>query len=87
MTYMLVRHKVADYARWKKVFDAHAAARRQAGLKLEHLLRNVEDPSEVFLMFEVEDLARARAFVNTAAARQAKEEAGVVDIPDMYILE
>jgi len=43
MIHMLVRHKVADFAKWKPVYDAHGSARQNAGLKEEHLLRNVDD--------------------------------------------
>jgi hypothetical protein len=44
---MLVRHKVADFAKWKAVYDAHASAREKAGLKEEHLLRSIDNPNEV----------------------------------------
>jgi len=28
MPYMLIRHKVKDYTKWKSVFDAHKAMRK-----------------------------------------------------------
>jgi len=37
MIFMLVRHKVADFARWKKIFDSHKEAQEKAGLKVEYL--------------------------------------------------
>ena len=37
MIYMLVRHKVADFAKWKKIYDSHKEAQEKAGLKLKHL--------------------------------------------------
>ena len=33
MTYLLIRHCVADFANWKAAYDAHASARAAAGLK------------------------------------------------------
>lgn len=33
MSYLLIRHKVADYAAWKPVFDAHGVKRKAAGEK------------------------------------------------------
>ncbi len=45
MKYMLVRHKVADFDAWKKVFDSHADAQRESGMALERLMRNTEDPT------------------------------------------
>ncbi len=37
MTKMLCRNTVADIAWWKRVFDSHAGAHREAGLTLERL--------------------------------------------------
>ena len=38
--HMLVRHKVADFVKWKPVYDAYPSARQNAGLKEEHLFHN-----------------------------------------------
>ena len=32
MGLLIVRHKVKDFATWKKAFDGHAAAQKAAGL-------------------------------------------------------
>ena len=87
MGYLLVRHKVADFASWKKVFDAHAEAQRRAGLEVVKVLRNVDDASEVVLLFEVSDLAAARAFVTSADVPEAQARSGVLDQPDILFLE
>jgi hypothetical protein len=87
MNYLLVRHKVADFARWKPVYDAHAPARANAGLKEEHLLRNIDDPNEVTLLFSAADLDKAKAFAGSADLREAMQKAGVVDQPDVYFLK
>ena len=34
MTYMLVRNRVADFAKWKAVFDSHSEAHKEAGFRL-----------------------------------------------------
>ena len=87
MIHMLVRHKVSDFAKWKPVYDAHDSARRSAGLKEEHLLRNVDDPNEVILLFSAEDMDRAKAFAASDDLRQAMQKAGVTDKPDVYFLK
>jgi hypothetical protein len=87
MMHMLIRHKVADFAKWKPVYDAHASARQSAGLKEEHLLRNADDPNEVILLFSAQDLNKAKAFAASDNLRQAMQEAGVSDKPDVYFLE
>jgi hypothetical protein len=86
MRYMLVRHKVKDFAQWKRVFDSHAAAQRKAGLTVEHVLRNMDDPSEVFLLFEMENVEKAKSFVTSPDVPGAQEASGVADRPDIFYL-
>jgi len=85
MTYMLVRHKVADFAKWKKVFDSHKEAQEKAGLKVKHLWHNIDNPKELFFLMEVEDLNKAQAFLSSQDPK-VKDEAGVTDEPDLYFL-
>jgi hypothetical protein len=86
MRYLLVRHKVAEFDQWKSAYDAQLPARQKAGLKEVHLLRNIDAPNEVLLLYEEEDLQRAREFVDGSDLRAAMEKAGVVDKPDIYHL-
>jgi len=86
MAHLLVRHKVDDFDRWKAVFDGHAAAQRAAGITVTHVMRNVEDAGEVVLLFDVEDVERAKAFVFSTQVPGAQEESGVLDRPDVYFL-
>ena len=87
MMHMLIRHKVADFAKWKPEYDAHLSARQKAGLKEEHLFRNADNPNEVLLLFSVEDVDKAKAFGASGDLRQAMEKAGVSDKPDVYFLK
>lgn len=86
MGYLLVRHKVKEYHEWKRVFDTHKDAQRHSGLRIEKVMRNLYEPNEVFLLFEVTDLAKARGFVSSSEVTSAQAEAGVVDKPDIYFL-
>jgi hypothetical protein len=86
MTHVLVRHNVADFAKWKPVYDAHLAARQKAGLREKNLLRGVDNPNEVVLLFEAEDLKRAQTFVESSDLREAMQRAGVVGKPDVLLL-
>lgn len=86
MTHLLVRHKVADFPQWKKVFDSHKEAQGKAGLKLKQIFRSLADSNEVFLLFEVSDLEKAKAFLYSPEVPKAKEESGVIDQPDIYFL-
>ena len=84
MPYLLVRHKVADFSTWKPVYDAHLPARQKAGLKEEHLLRSIDNPNEVILLFEAEDVQKARELLASDDLREKMQEGGVIDKPDIY---
>jgi hypothetical protein len=86
VNYILIRHKVADFGKWKPGYDAHASARQNAGLKEERLLRNIDNPNEVVLLFSAQDINKAKQFAASDDLRQRMQDVGVVDKPDVYFL-
>jgi len=86
MNYGLVRRKVADFSKWKAVYDSNEPTRQKAGVKEKYVLRSVDDPNEVFTLFELEDVQKAREFFESAALRTGMQQAGTVDKPDFYLL-
>ncbi len=78
MTYMLCKHRVADFSRWHKVFASHTEAQKRAGLHLLYLLREDSDPNSLVYLFKVEDVPRAQAFTETPAAAEAAQESGII---------
>lgn len=85
-TYMLVRHKVRDFAEWKRGYNEHLPKRNDAGLTEKYLLHNDQDPNEVIAVFEASDLGRAREFAQSEDLRETMQRVGVVDKPDIYFL-
>jgi len=79
MTYLLCRNRVLDYARWRTVFEAQNADARSGALRLVSLWRGVEEPADVFFLFEVESVEAAEAFMNAPESAVAGEAAGVVE--------
>ncbi len=79
MVVMLCRNRVADFEKWKKVFDSNAQTSRDTGLRLMNLWREVEEPNNVFFLFEVTDTDKARAFITDPAATEAGKKSGVLD--------
>jgi len=79
MTFMLCRNRVADFSRWKTVFASHEAAHRDAGLRLIRLWRGIEERNNVFFVFEVESIGKAREFISDPEAAKAGEASGVID--------
>ena len=86
MAHMLIRHRVHDFDRWKALYDAHRQTRAAAGLKDLHLWRNVDDPKEIFLLFEAADVAKAKAFAMSADLKERMTTAGVIGPPGISFL-
>ena len=87
MPYMVVRHKVQNFARWKQVFDEHGGARKSGGSRGGQLFRSADDPNEVMVLLECDSLENARRFVNSEDLGKTKERAGVADRPDIYFVD
>jgi hypothetical protein len=87
MPFMLCRNRVRDFDAWQRVFVSHAAAHRDAGLDLVRLWRALDEPNNVFFLFELHDLERARAFVSAPGNEQIAEVAGVLDGEIHYLDE
>jgi heme-degrading monooxygenase HmoA len=51
------------------------------------VFRNATDPNELVILFEWSDLEQARQFAQSEDLRQGMQRAGVVDQPDIYLLE
>ena len=86
MPYLLIRHKVKDYERWKPRFDEHAATRKASGSKSGRLFRSSENPNEIVALFEWDDLELAQRFSQSENLRAVMQEAGVSEQPDIYLL-
>jgi len=79
MTVMLCRNRVTDFSKWKTVFDTNLPAAADAGLRLTSLWQDIADANNVFFIFQVESIDRARTFTEDPAAAKAGEKSGVLD--------
>lgn len=50
MTIMFVRHHVADYDAWRRVYDSVGEVQRQGGAKEDAVYRAEDDPNDVLVM-------------------------------------
>lgn len=78
---VLVKHRVADYDTWKKVFDQHQSAREQAGWFGHHINRGADDPNLVYIYGPATDADRLKRFIEGDDLRQAMANAGVEGPP------
>ncbi|MCT0206387.1 antibiotic biosynthesis monooxygenase [Synechococcus sp. CS-1332] len=85
MDHVLIIHAVQDYEAWKKVFDAAAAMRRDAGERSFQVLRYENDPNKVVHFSRWDSLAKAKAFFESARLVDIRRQAGV-EAPEFIYL-
>lgn len=86
MQHVLIIHEVADYTAWKKVFDAAAGIRKEAGERSYQILRFESHANKIVHFSEWTSIAAARAFFESPKLVQIRKEAGV-KAPDFIYLE
>ena len=79
MTHMLCRNRVASFSNWKTAFDSNSGVAEDAGLRLVNMWRSVDEPNNVFLLFEIASMEEARNFISSPEAAQTGEASGVID--------
>lgn len=87
MAYLIVHHKVQDYATWKPFFDEHQSVRKEVGIKCEQLFQSADNPNDLTILFEVSDLNKVREFTQSEDLKEIMHQGGVIGIPDFSFLE
>lgn len=82
-----VRARVADFDAWKRGFDARAAARANAGIIGHAIARAKDDPSEVIIVLQAEDVDTLRRFTSSDDLRRAMTETGVQAPPRVSFVQ
>lgn len=77
MQHVLIIHEVADYPAWKKVFDAAAGIRKEAGERSFQVLRYEQEPNRIVHFSVWTSIAEARAFFESPKLVEIRKEAGV----------
>ena len=87
MVTVLIRHTVADYDKWKAVYDELKPTVKSMGVKNQRLLKNSENPRELVVLSEVDDAGKAHEFAHSDTLKKAMQRAGVSGEPTMFFLE
>jgi heme-degrading monooxygenase HmoA len=88
MVTIMLRFRVEDFARWAEILVSRDELRREAGCRGRRVLRGAEDPSQVVLLLEWDELARYRAYAATGVVQtpEGRERAGIEDPPEEWVL-
>ena len=82
-SWVQVTYKVKDFDAWLKVFDANGrtANRAAQGLIDVVLARGIDDPNIVHLVFDIKDMAKAKAYMTSDETNKLRISAGMIGSP------
>ena len=84
MTRMFVRHKVNDFAAWRKAYDDFDATRNSMGVTGHAIFQAADDPNDITAYHDFDSLEKAQAFAGSSELREAMGKAGVASQPDIW---
>lgn len=87
VTHLHVGFKVKDYDEWKKGYDESIEDRKASGEKSFRVFRDVDDPNTVSVLCVYPSAEEARTFMDSLDLKNRMEEAGIVQMGQMFLLE
>jgi quinol monooxygenase YgiN len=86
MIQVLVHHKVADYQNWRAAFDAALDFRHDGGERSCRIFRKSGNPNDLTLLFDWEDMERAKRYMTSEDLHKKMQQAGVIGTPEIQYL-
>ncbi len=84
MIRMFVRHKVSDYAAFRKVYDDFQPTAKRMGSTAEAVYQAADDPNDITVYQDFDSLETAQAFASSNDLREAMGRAGIAGEPDIW---
>lgn len=84
MIRLFVRHRVADFATWRRGYDAFDATRKKLGVRAAAIFQGAVEKGDVTIWHDFDTLAAAQAFVTSPELAGAMRSAGVVGEPELW---
>jgi hypothetical protein len=87
MTTVFVRHRVNDYAAWRKVYDDFAGFQDAGGVLEKAVYRSQADENDLLVMHRFASSAEAQTFLASAELKDAMVNAGVQGAPQIDVFD
>ena len=78
---VLIWQKVANFEKWKPVYNGHDTARLSHGLHNYIIGRDVNDSNTVLVALKADDITKAKAFAKDPGLKAAMQKGGVTGAP------
>ena len=84
---LVIKHKVANYAKWKVLYDAHDSVRLAYGLHNYVVSRGLDDSNIVMIALHMDDAAKAKAFTQLPNLKETMKKGGVLGTPTFSFID
>jgi hypothetical protein len=84
MTIVFIRHTVANYQAWRKVYDGFAPVQKAKGVTAQAVYQTAENPNDITVTHDFATVEAAHAFVDSEELKSAMQNAGVVGTPTIW---
>lgn len=83
---VVVNHAVENFETWKRAFDGHAGARRNAGVVATHINRHADNPNMLSVYVAGADVAKLQAMLTNTETAATMVAAGVKGPPHIIAI-
>jgi hypothetical protein len=87
MATLFVRHNVADFGAWKKVYDEFDTERKGMGVTSHGVYQLDGNPNDVTIYHEFANMDAAKEFAANPRLREVMDSAGVQGQPDIWFTQ
>jgi hypothetical protein len=84
---LIIQHKVANFAKWKPMYESHDSIRRSYGLTNYILGRGLNDPNMVIVILKMDDVNKAKELTGSQEMKERMQKAGVTGKPSFEYLD
>jgi hypothetical protein len=84
---IVVKHRVADYDVWMKLFEEHTSARKDASILGHHINRGADDPNMLYVYCPATNADAVKAFLDSGEIKEVMKNAGVEGPPEIKFMK
>lgn len=84
MATLFVRHTVADYAAWRRIFDGFAPTQTALGVIDKAVYQADDNENDITVTHDFATMESARAFADSPDLKAAMRDAGVTSAPTIW---
>lgn len=84
--YVIVKHTIQDYNRWKPIFDEDGKNRKAYGCKGAQLFQDAGKPNDITVILEFASKEQAQKMFESKELRETMQKGGVISAPEISFL-